>query len=142
MRSSTSFQVQIARFRFSPNSGHIAASHRSATKSADARRGVADDGELRQAAGAVASVATDKRGVTRLQPQTLQCTICREGQKPKFIRGFALAPPASRSGFFLSFKCRTRATRGAWPCFLAQSMASCLVLKVARMPPPTRTASA
>jgi hypothetical protein len=36
MRSSTSFQVQIARFRFSPHSGHIAASHRSATKSADA----------------------------------------------------------------------------------------------------------
>jgi hypothetical protein len=34
-----------------------------------------------------ASVAADKRGVTRLQPQTLQCTICREGQKPKFIRG-------------------------------------------------------
>jgi hypothetical protein len=30
-----------------------------------------------------------------LQPQTLQCTICRERQKPKFIRGFALAPPAS-----------------------------------------------
>jgi hypothetical protein len=33
------------------------------------------------------SVAADKRGVTRLQPQTLQCAICREGQKPKFIRG-------------------------------------------------------
>ena len=38
----------------SPDSGRIAASHRSVTKSADARRGAADDGELRQAAGAVA----------------------------------------------------------------------------------------
>jgi hypothetical protein len=81
---------QAARFRFSSDSAHIAASHRSATKSADARRGAADGGEFRQAAGAVASVATDKRGVTMLQPQTLQCTICREGQKPKFIKGFAL----------------------------------------------------
>ena len=67
--SSTSFQAQAAHFHFSPDSGHIAASHRSATKSADARRGAADDGELRQAAGAAASVAADKRGVTRLQPQ-------------------------------------------------------------------------
>ena len=81
--------------RFSPDSGHITASHRSATKSADARRGAAVGGELRQAAGAAASVAADKRGATGLQPQTLQCTICRERQKPKFIRGFALAPPAS-----------------------------------------------
>ena len=31
------------------------------------------------------AVAADKRGVTGSQPQTLQCTICREGQKPKFI---------------------------------------------------------
>ena len=45
---------QAAHFRFSPNSGRIAASHRSATKSADARRGAADGGELRQAAGAAA----------------------------------------------------------------------------------------
>ena len=67
--SSTLFQAQAARFRFSPNSGRIAASHRSATKSADAQRGAAVGGELRQAAGAVASVATDKRGVTRSQPQ-------------------------------------------------------------------------
>ena len=44
-----------------PDFGHIAASHRSATKSADARRGAADDGELRQAAGAAASAAADKR---------------------------------------------------------------------------------
>ncbi len=29
--SSTSFQAQAAHFRFSPDSGHIAASHRSAT---------------------------------------------------------------------------------------------------------------
>jgi hypothetical protein len=34
---------------------------------ADPRRGAARGGELRQAAGAVASVATDKRGVTRSQ---------------------------------------------------------------------------
>jgi hypothetical protein len=35
------------------------------------------------------------------------------------------------SGFFLSFKCRTRATSGACPFFLDQSIASCCVLKVA-----------
>jgi Cyclic nucleotide-binding domain len=63
------FQAQAAHFRFSPDSGRIAASHRSANKSADARRGAADDGELRQAAGAAASIAADKRGVTRSQPQ-------------------------------------------------------------------------
>jgi hypothetical protein len=51
--------AQAARFRLSPNSGHIAASHRSATKSADARRGAAVGGELRQAAGAAASVAAE-----------------------------------------------------------------------------------
>ena len=62
---------------------------------ADARRGAAVGRELRRVAGAAAAVAADKRGVRRLQPQTLQCTICRERQKPKFIRGFALAPPAS-----------------------------------------------
>jgi hypothetical protein len=83
---STSFQARRALPPLA-QSGHITASRRSATKSADARRGAAVGGELRQAAGAAASVAADKRGVTRLQPQTLQCTICREGQKPKFIRG-------------------------------------------------------
>ena len=31
LASSTSFQVQAAHFRFSPDSGHIAASRRSAT---------------------------------------------------------------------------------------------------------------
>ena len=43
-------------------------------------------------------VAADERGVRWLQPHIhdrAQCTICREGQKQKFIRGFALAPPAS-----------------------------------------------
>jgi len=34
-RSQASFQAQAAHFRFCPDSGHIAASHRSATKSAD-----------------------------------------------------------------------------------------------------------
>jgi hypothetical protein len=48
--SSTSFQAQAAPFRFSPNSGRIAASYRAATKSADARRGAADGGKLRKAA--------------------------------------------------------------------------------------------
>jgi hypothetical protein len=89
--SSTSFQAQAAHFRFSPDSGRIAAPL--GDQSVDARRGAADGGELHQAAGAVASVAADKRGVTGSQPQTLQCTICREGQKPKFIKGFALARP-------------------------------------------------
>jgi len=54
LASSTSFQAQAAHFRFPPDSGHLAASHRSATKSADARRGAAHGGELRQAAGAAA----------------------------------------------------------------------------------------
>src|ERR1700722_19413021 len=53
--------TQAAHFRFFPDSGHIAASRRPASKSADARRGAADDGELRQAAGAAAWVAADKR---------------------------------------------------------------------------------
>jgi len=48
LASSTSFQAHAAHFRFSPDSGHIAASHRSATKTADARRGAADGGELHQ----------------------------------------------------------------------------------------------
>jgi len=65
MASSTSFHAQAAHFRFCPDSGRIAASHRSATKSADARRGAADGGKLRKAAGADAAVAADKRGVTR-----------------------------------------------------------------------------
>ncbi len=63
------------------------------------------------------SVAADKRGVTGSQPQTLQCTICREGQKPKFIQRFALARPPV-IGFFLSFKCRTRAKEERGPAFL------------------------
>ena len=49
-------QAQPAHFRFSPDSGQIATSHRSATKSADARRGAAHGGELRQAAGAAETV--------------------------------------------------------------------------------------
>ena len=54
LASSTSFQAQAAHFRFSPDSGHIAASDRSATKSVDARRGAAVGCELRQVAGAAA----------------------------------------------------------------------------------------
>ena len=38
LASSTLFQAQAAHFRFSPDYGHIAESHRSATKSAEARR--------------------------------------------------------------------------------------------------------
>ena len=67
--SSRSFQAQAECFRFSPDFGHIAASRRSATKSADARRGAAHGGELRQVAGAVALVAADERGLRWLQPQ-------------------------------------------------------------------------
>jgi hypothetical protein len=55
----------------------FAASRRSATKSADARRGAADGGELRQAAGAAAPVAADKRGVTRLQPLVREAFVRR-----------------------------------------------------------------
>ena len=67
LASSTSFQAQAAHFRFSPDFGDIAASHRSATNRLtrdEARRG----GELHQAAGPAALVAADKRGVTGLQP--------------------------------------------------------------------------
>jgi hypothetical protein len=46
--SSTSFQAQAAHFRFSPIPNISPRLHRSATKSADARRGAADDGELGQ----------------------------------------------------------------------------------------------
>jgi hypothetical protein len=42
--------AQAAHVRLSPDSRHSVASRRSATKSADARRGAADDDELRQAA--------------------------------------------------------------------------------------------
>ena len=52
--SSMSFQAQAAYFRFSPDSGRIDAWYRSATKSADARRGAAVGGELHQTAGAAA----------------------------------------------------------------------------------------
>jgi hypothetical protein len=56
------------RIRFSPNSGRIAALHRLATKSAEARRGAAHGGKLRQAAGAAAPVAVTfvARGKSRL----------------------------------------------------------------------------
>jgi hypothetical protein len=56
--SSTSFQAQAAHVRFSPNSGRIAASHRSATKSAAEGRGTADDGTAVRSAPA----APDKAG--------------------------------------------------------------------------------
>ena len=57
---SSSFHAQPAHFCFSADSGHIDASHRSATP-ADARRGAAHGGELRQVAGAAAWAAADKR---------------------------------------------------------------------------------
>ena len=50
-----------------------------AAKLAHARRGLADGGELRQAAGVGAPVTDDKRSVTRLQPhisrQSAQCRL-------------------------------------------------------------------
>jgi hypothetical protein len=63
--SFTSLQAQAAHFRFSRDSGRVAASHRSATNRLtrdEARRMTV----LRQAAAAVASVAADKRGVDRV----------------------------------------------------------------------------
>jgi hypothetical protein len=69
--SSTSFRAQTARFRFSPDCGHIAASHRSATKSADARRGAAVGGELRQAAKPTAS-----KGVEYKRDTSHRCGRC------------------------------------------------------------------
>jgi hypothetical protein len=59
--SSRSFKRKPRTSASPPDSGHIAASYRSATKSADARRGAAHGGELRQAAGAAAWAAADKR---------------------------------------------------------------------------------
>ena len=50
-----SFQPQAAYSTSPPRFRTIDASHRSATKSADSRRGAADDGELHQAAKPAAS---------------------------------------------------------------------------------------
>ena len=100
-RSSTSAQAQAARFRFSPNSGHLAALHRSATKSADARRGAAVGGELRQAAGAAAWAAADKRAVRRpadlrraLPPRRRPAGAAEPYSSPPLIGG----SPRSSSG--------------------------------------------
>ena len=95
--SSTSFQAQAAHFRFSPDSGHIAASHRSATKSADARRGAAHGGELHQAAGAAALVAADERGVRWLQPQTLKGGARRNQPRSVALTTGADALPVSKA---------------------------------------------
>src|SRR5215467_7741083 len=46
---------------------------------------------------------------------------------------FVVSRYASRqwSGVCLLLRCRTRATSGRWPCFLAHSIASCCVFVVA-----------
>jgi len=65
----------------------IAASHRSATKSADARRGAAHGGELHQAAGAAAPVAPNKRGVTRSRPLVREAFVrCFDDARRRRLR--------------------------------------------------------
>ena len=91
--SSTPFQAQAAHFRFSPDSGHIAASHRSASKSAHAR-GAAHGGELHQAAGAAALVAADERGVTRRSRRRCNAlSVAKAKSRGSFRVRFS--PPAS-----------------------------------------------
>jgi hypothetical protein len=84
----------------------------------------------------------------RLELQTLQCTICREGQKPKFIQAFALArPPVIR----LLLVIQVPHTRDkSSPCFLEGGEdVVCVVFcgnrhmwVMLEPPPPTRMASA
>jgi hypothetical protein len=70
------FQAQAAHFRFSPDSRRIAASHRSPTKSADARRGAVHGVELRQAAGLLHGPPPIRREVR------LQSHISRQSAQP------------------------------------------------------------
>jgi hypothetical protein len=77
--SSTSLQAQAAHFRLSPRFRTYRCVAPLGDQSADARQGAAVVGELRQAAGAAARAAPDKRGVTRLQPhisrQSAKCSL-------------------------------------------------------------------
>jgi hypothetical protein len=56
---------------------------------------------------AAARAAPDKRGVTRLQPQTLQCTICPRRPKAEVHSGVRFNPPASDQ----ASSCHSSATR-------------------------------
>jgi len=109
------YPSECPHFQFAPDSGRIAASYRSATKSADARRGAGDDGELRQAAGAAAWVAADKRGVTRLQPHSSRQSAkwvmgvdgrIRQKGTQDFGDAVSCSPPSSWPWSSSSFRCR------------------------------------
>jgi hypothetical protein len=64
--SPTSFQAQAAHFRFSPDSGRIAASHGSATKSADApNRGGLNSTHINNTHGLVEAVHSITTGLMR-----------------------------------------------------------------------------
>ena len=87
MGPSTSFQAQTAALPLLPRSGHIAALHRSATKSAEARRGAADDDELRQAAGLLHGPPPIRREVRLQSHFSRQSEQCPLG--PQFPRRIA-----------------------------------------------------
>jgi hypothetical protein len=101
MRSSMSFQAQVAHFRLCPiPEQYIAASHRSATNRLYTRRGVTHRRQHRQDAGVVAA-----EGLTPPKPDSRNAsTLRREGTRtPEFqsvvylLANFLVSPTPIRA---------------------------------------------